>query len=89
MSKKLSPLKAIRAKCLDCCAKNSAEVKRCEIEDCPLWQFRFGKNPNRAGIGRKDAFISSKTSRELGKNFGKRKVDRLDTRTIEKRFSHV
>lgn len=46
-----SPLRSIRAKCLDCCGGNRAEVRRCRIEDCPLWQFRSGHNPGRAGIG--------------------------------------
>ncbi|MCH7724810.1 MAG: hypothetical protein IIC76_15945 [Bacteroidetes bacterium] len=49
--KKLSPLKAIRKNCLDCCNGSAKEVKLCPIEDCPLHQFRFGKNPNRKGIG--------------------------------------
>lgn len=31
---------AIRLKCLDCCAWDTREVKRCEIRDCPLWPFR-------------------------------------------------
>ena len=40
-----SPVKAIRAKCLDCCMGSPAEVKRCHISDCELHPFRFGKNP--------------------------------------------
>lgn len=42
-----SPIKAIREKCLDCCGGNSNEVRLCPAEDCPLWHFRFGKNPYR------------------------------------------
>lgn len=41
-----TPLKSIRAKCLDCCCENQQEVALCPAEDCPLWSFRFGKNPN-------------------------------------------
>lgn len=37
--------KAIRAKCLDCCVGNAAEVNRCHITTCPLWPYRFGKDP--------------------------------------------
>ena len=37
-----SPLKAIRAKCLDCCGGNSAEVSACTMTTCPLWPLRFG-----------------------------------------------
>lgn len=40
-----SPLKAIREKCIDCCAGQVGEVRLCTAEDCPLWPFRFGKNP--------------------------------------------
>ena len=43
-----SPIKAIRAKCLDCCCGQRDEVKLCPANDCPLWQFRMGKNPNRS-----------------------------------------
>lgn len=42
-----SPLKAIRAYCLDCCGGQANEVKLCPAEDCPLYPFRFGKNPYR------------------------------------------
>lgn len=47
----LSPLKAIRAKCLDCCADQPGEVRLCPSENCPLWPYRMGHNPNRKGIG--------------------------------------
>lgn len=40
-----NPVKAIRAKCLDCCCGQANEVKECPITDCPLYAFRFGKNP--------------------------------------------
>ena len=42
-----SPIKAIKAKCLDCCCGQREEVKLCPVNTCPLWQFRLGKNPNR------------------------------------------
>lgn len=42
-----NPVKAIRAKCLDCCCGQANEVKECPITDCPLHAFRFGKNPYR------------------------------------------
>ena len=49
-----TPLKAIRAKCLDCSAGSADEVRKCTIKDCPLYPFRSGKNPNRKGIGNKN-----------------------------------
>ena len=39
-----SPLKAIRAKCLDCCCGQASEVKNCPSKRCPLWEYRFGKS---------------------------------------------
>ena len=49
----LTPLKAIRAKCLDCSVYQPKEVKLCTADDCDLYIYRFGKNPNRKGFGRK------------------------------------
>lgn len=40
---KVTPLEAIRAKCLDC-VYNASEVKACVSTNCPLHPFRFGKN---------------------------------------------
>jgi hypothetical protein len=51
-TKQTSPLKAIRAKCLDCSGDRPKEVTLCPVTDCELYPFRFGKNPNREGIGR-------------------------------------
>lgn len=42
-----NPIKAIRAKCLDCCCGAPSEVSACTAETCPLHPFRFGKNPYR------------------------------------------
>lgn len=44
----LTPTKAIRAKCLDCCCGQKDEVKMCPAKECPLWPYRMGKNPNRS-----------------------------------------
>lgn len=38
-------MKAIRAKCIDCCCGDKNQVKLCPSEDCPIHPFRFGKNP--------------------------------------------
>lgn len=46
-----SPMKAIRTKCLDCAGGSMKEVRECNIEDCALRPYRFGKNPNRRGVG--------------------------------------
>ena len=41
-----SPMKGIRAFCLECCGGSSNEVKLCISKNCALYPFRFGKNPN-------------------------------------------
>lgn len=38
-------LKAIRAKCVDCCCGQLAEVRLCPCDNCPLWPYRMGKRP--------------------------------------------
>lgn len=40
-----SLIAAIREKCLDCCAGQSAEVRKCVATACSLWPFRMGSNP--------------------------------------------
>lgn len=42
---KLTPLKAIRAKCLDCSCGQRQEVRSCPIKSCPLYEYRMGKRP--------------------------------------------
>ena len=42
---KLTPLRAIRSKCLDCCCDQSNEVRLCPSRTCPLWPYRSGKGP--------------------------------------------
>ena len=46
-TKIMTPMKAIRVKCLDCCAGQYSEVKMCPCTTCPLYDFRLRKNPNR------------------------------------------
>lgn len=42
-----TPLKAIRAKCIDCCCGSRKEVDACELSKCPLYEFRLGMdNPS-------------------------------------------
>lgn len=40
-----SPIKAIRAKCIDCSGKRAAESRKCVAINCPHWPFRMGVNP--------------------------------------------
>jgi len=40
-------LKAIRAKCIDCCAGQPSEVRKCIATGCPSWPYRMATNPFR------------------------------------------
>lgn len=42
---KLTPMKAIRKKCLECSCGSSTEVKECPVIKCPLWTYRSGHRP--------------------------------------------
>ncbi len=42
---RLTPLKAIRAKCVDCCCGSYNEVKQCQSTACSLHPYRLGHNP--------------------------------------------
>jgi hypothetical protein len=42
---KLTPIKAIREKCLDCSGGSRQEVRLCPITRCALWPYRLGKRP--------------------------------------------
>lgn len=42
---RLTPIKAIRAKCLDCCAGQPKEIRLCSCEKCPLYPYRMGHRP--------------------------------------------
>ena len=46
----LTPLAAIRAKCMDCCCGSFKAVRFCTLDGvnstrCALWPFRFGRRP--------------------------------------------
>ena len=47
-----SPIKAIKQFCQECLGvtRTAEQVRNCPAEDCPLYQFRMGKNPYRKPI---------------------------------------
>ncbi len=47
MSTHLTPIKAIRSKCLDCSCYQPKEIRLCPVTNCPLWPYRMGKRPKR------------------------------------------
>ena len=43
--KTVTPMKAIRLKCLECSGGQVKEVRECNLVECPLFPYRMGKRP--------------------------------------------
>ena len=73
----MTPIKAIRAKCLDCCCNNPNEVALCPCTDCSLYPYRFGKNPN---IQKRELTEEQKQKarEQMRLNFAKRSEERAE-----------
>lgn len=41
----LTPMRAIRAKCLDC-SDSLRDVRDCWYKECPIYEYRLGHRPN-------------------------------------------
>lgn len=64
----VSPIRAIRAKCIDCSGGNAAEARKCVAFRCPLWAFRMGFNPfhGKAAGHRQDRPADAWSDQETG-----------------------
>lgn len=60
-----TPMRAIRLKCLDCSTGSAHEVSLCEVDDCPLWKYRMGKNPNARKPTEKEREASKKRMKKI------------------------
>ena len=61
----MSPLKALRLRCIDCYGGCLKSVRGCTSKDCPSWPFRMGRNPWRAPV--------SEERRQLGRELAARR----------------
>jgi hypothetical protein len=61
----MSPLQALRARCLDCCAQQSREVAVCTAVGCPSWPFRMGTDPWRKPASEARREAARRTMAEL------------------------
>jgi len=58
----LTPIKAIRHKCLDCSCWQNNEVRLCTVLTCALYPFRMGKTGNKGkGTGNLEALIKARS----------------------------
>jgi len=62
---KLTQLKSIRKKCLECCGDSPKEVCLCHIFDCYLWFYRFGCTPESEIFKRRTERIKKDFQNEL------------------------
>ena len=67
----LTPVKSIRAKCLDCC-ENANEVKLCPCDGkistfCALWPYRMGRRPE----GSKKRVLTDEQKQIMAERFKK------------------
>lgn len=64
----MTPLKAIRLKCIDCMCGQIYEVAKCPCDDCSLYQYRMGHNPSRKGHG--GSFSKTKSADSIASEEG-------------------
>ena len=75
ITKRLSPLKAIRKFCLECTG-TSKEVMLCTAQDtCPLYNFRLGHNIARRGVGGRPRKSNLEAKTLTHGTFGGQKID--------------
>ena len=74
--KPISAQKALRARCLDCCAGSANEVRLCTAVSCPAWPFRLGSSPWRPP--------ASEAQREARQQAGARLALRQSAPTVRK-----
>lgn len=55
---KLTPMKAIRKKCLECSGGSAKEVRECKVRTCALFAYRSGEKP------KGDKYIAESISEE-------------------------
>ena len=67
-----NPVKAIRAFCLECSCGSTSEIKECPVNKCPLYPFRFGKNPyrQRREMTEEEKQVLADRLKEARKNIG-------------------
>jgi hypothetical protein len=42
-----TPIKSMRAKCVDCTNHQTKEIRLCTVITCALWPYRMGKRPKK------------------------------------------
>ena len=58
-----TPIKSIRAYCIECQGGSFKEVRLCTLRDCPLYAYRMGKRPSQETMDTIEEY--SKNNREI------------------------
>lgn len=56
----VTPIKAIRKKCLDCCCGSHKEIKYCTVIKCAIYPYRLCRRPDKATIDTLKEFYDNK-----------------------------
>lgn len=72
--KQPTPLRSIRAKCLDCCGDSKSDVRLCDDRECPLYCYRLGKT-GRKRSGNPNAILAMKAARRMKTSLIKEKSE--------------
>ena len=78
--KPMSAQKALRARCLDCCAGSANEVRLCTAVACPAWPFRQGSSPWRPPASEAQREAQRQSAARLARGATKPRVRRGETR---------
>ena len=62
-----TPIKAMRAKCIDCCCGSNKEIRLCPVINCALYPYRMGRRPDQATLDALKAFYEENP--ELAQEF--------------------
>ncbi len=61
----LTPIKAIRMKCMQCSNGQYSEIRKCPIPGCALYHYRLGHRPDKETITDIDLRIFPDDKREV------------------------
>jgi len=65
-TKIITPIKSIRANCLDCCCGSYKEVRLCTIKNCNSYPYRMGTRPSKATLESIEAFYEENPEYTMG-----------------------
>ncbi len=68
---------AVNAKCQDCMCWQGAEVRRCDIITCPLWQYRPNQGKDEKERSEAVLGVARQINADKSSNFAERPVEAI------------